>query len=77
MTHIERDLSHAERAVLGHLLDGGTNIQIGRIMGLSDKTIKNHLAHIMTKTGCTSRLELTVRVYKERERDLKRRLRAA
>ena len=77
MTQIESLLSAAELDVLEELLDGLTNRQIGKRLKLSDKTVKNHISHILTKTGCSSRLELTVRVYKERERELKRRLRAA
>jgi DNA-binding NarL/FixJ family response regulator len=77
MTNIEALLSDAEREVLARLLDGMRNIRIARDLGLSDKTVKNHISHILTKTRCASRLELTVRVYKQRERDLRRRLRAA
>jgi len=77
MTSTEALLSDAERDVLDLLLDGMRNVRIARKLGLSDKTVKNHISHILTKTGCASRLELTVRVYKERERELRRRLRAA
>ncbi|MHB8702889.1 MAG: response regulator transcription factor [Candidatus Tyrphobacter sp.] len=77
MTRIESLLSDAERDVLALLLDGLTNVQIAREIERSDKTVKNHISHILTKTGCATRLELTVRVYKAREKELKRRLRAA
>jgi DNA-binding NarL/FixJ family response regulator len=77
MTDTEALLSEAEREVLGFLLDGMTNIQIAKEIGRSDKTVKNHISHILTKTDCATRLELTVRVYKEREKELKRKLRAA
>jgi len=77
MTDTEALLSDAEREVLSLLLDGMTNAQIASEIGRSDKTVKNHISHILTKTKCSSRLELTVRVYKEREKELRRRLRAA
>jgi DNA-binding NarL/FixJ family response regulator len=77
MTNIETLLSDAERNVLDLLLDGMRNVRIARELGLSDKTVKNHISHILCKTQCGSRLELTVRVYKEREGELRRRLRAA
>ncbi len=77
MANIEGVLSQAQREVLAELIDGRTNVQIAKRLRISDKTVKNHISHILTKTGCSTRLELTVKVYKERERELKRRLRAA
>jgi DNA-binding NarL/FixJ family response regulator len=66
MTSYELELSKAERAVLNGVLEGYGNIEIAGDLGLSDKTVKNHLAHIFAKTGTNSRLDLTVKVYKER-----------
>jgi len=77
MANIEDMLSPAQHEVLAELIDGRTNVQIAKRLRLSDKTVKNHISHILTKTGCSTRLEVTVKVYKERERELKRRLRAA
>lgn len=77
MTKIEASLSPAERDVLQKLLDGLRNQEIATRLQLSDKTVKNHISHILRKTGTSSRLELTIKVYKQRERDLRRRLTAA
>ena len=77
MTSIEASLSPAERSVLQKLLDGLHNQDIAARLRLSDKTVKNHISHILRKTGTTSRLELTIKVYKQRERALRRRLTAA
>jgi DNA-binding NarL/FixJ family response regulator len=77
MTDTEALLSEAERDVLALLLDGMTNAQIAREIGRSDKTVKNHISHILIKTRCATRRELTVQVYKEREKELRRKLRAA
>jgi DNA-binding NarL/FixJ family response regulator len=77
MTKIEASLSPAERGVLQKLLDGLRNQDIAARLRLSDKTVKNHISHILRKTGTSSRLELTIKVYKQRERDLRRRLTAA
>jgi len=71
-TPTEARLSPGERRVLHELLEGQTNIAIGRRLGLSDKTVKNHLAHILRKAHCESRLELAIKVFKERERMLRR-----
>ncbi|MGB6986801.1 MAG: LuxR C-terminal-related transcriptional regulator [Candidatus Aquilonibacter sp.] len=73
MTNIELSLSPAERGVLQKLLDGLRNQEIANKLRLSDKTVKNHISHILRKTGTSSRLELTIKVYKQRERALKRR----
>jgi len=77
MNTVEDALSSAEREVLEHLLDGLTNVQIVELLDRSDKTVKNHISHILERTGCVSRLELTVTVSKERLRILKRKLRVA
>ncbi len=73
MTNIEATLSPAERGVLQKLLDGLRNQEIANRLRLSDKTVKNHISHILRKTGTSSRLELTIKVYKQRERALRRR----
>lgn len=72
MTDIEARLSPAERDVLRKLLDGLRNQEIATKLRLSDKTVKNHISHILRKTGTSSRLELTIKVYKQRERMLRR-----
>ena len=73
MTKIEATLSPAERDVLRKLLDGLRNQEIASRLRLSDKTVKNHISHILRKTGTSSRLELTIKVYKQRERALRKR----
>jgi DNA-binding NarL/FixJ family response regulator len=75
-TNIEAQLSVAERRVLDGLLDGRTNKAIAKRLELSDKTVKNHISHILVKTRTTSRLELVIRVFKGRERLLRRKLAA-
>jgi two-component system, NarL family, response regulator DegU len=72
MTSIEEKLTEAERRVLNRLLDGYSNVAIGKYLRLSDKTVKNHLARIMHKTNSRTRLELTVKVYKARIRQIRR-----
>jgi DNA-binding CsgD family transcriptional regulator len=77
MTTPESYLTPAEREVLNELLEGHTNAQIAKRLRISAKTVKNHVSHILAKTGFSSRLKLTVAVYKERTKGLRRRLRAA
>jgi DNA-binding NarL/FixJ family response regulator len=72
VTRIEQVLTDAERKILRYLLDGHENREIARRLKLSDKTVKNHIAHMLKKTKATSRLELAVRVYKARLNQLRR-----
>jgi DNA-binding NarL/FixJ family response regulator len=74
---LEESLSPAERQILKLLLTGKDNKGIAAALRVSDKTVKNHISHILAKTGSESRLELTVKVFRARERQLKRRLRPA
>jgi DNA-binding CsgD family transcriptional regulator len=76
MARAESQLSKAELRVLARLLEGERNREIARRLRLSEKTVKNHIAHILRKTRTKSRLELTIRIFKGRERELRRRLRA-
>jgi DNA-binding NarL/FixJ family response regulator len=72
VTRIERKLTAAQRRILDYLLDGHENREIARRLRLSDCTVKNHVAHILKRTGASSRLELVVRVYKARLNQLRR-----
>jgi DNA-binding NarL/FixJ family response regulator len=49
--------SHREREVLQHAARGLTNKQIGATLGISDRTVQNHLASIFEKMGAASRTE--------------------
>jgi len=49
------DLSPRETAVLSELVRGARNGQIARTLGISERTVKAHLAHIYQKLGVESR----------------------
>lgn len=51
-------VSKRERAVLAHLLDGLSNREISRELGISEKTVKNHLWKLYRKLGVRSRTQL-------------------
>lgn len=51
------DLTEREREVLGQLAEGAGNIQIARRLGLSPKTVANHLSNILTKLQAQDRSE--------------------
>lgn len=48
-------LSAREVEVLRHVAQGRKNLQIARILGISEKTVRNHLTNIFTKLGVTNR----------------------
>ncbi len=48
-------LSSQERKVVALVAEGKTNKEIGREMGLSDKTVKNYLSNAMEKLNLTRR----------------------
>jgi DNA-binding NarL/FixJ family response regulator len=48
-------LTGREEQVVGLLADGLTNRAIARRLQLSERTVENHVSHVLTKTGHTSR----------------------
>ncbi len=53
-------LTEREEDVVELLCLGMSNISIAHRLGLSEKTVKNHLNHIFTKLGVSSRTEAVV-----------------
>jgi two-component system, NarL family, response regulator DevR len=52
-----RDLSEREVQVLAQVAEGKTNAEIGAILMLSEKTVRNHVSTILDKLVCTNRSE--------------------
>jgi DNA-binding NarL/FixJ family response regulator len=50
-------LTVREREVLGLLALGRTNKEIGRTLGIAEKTVRIHVTHLLAKLGCTTRTE--------------------
>lgn len=50
-------LTRQETRILDALAEGATNKAIGNLMGLSESTVKFHLANLYRKLGCGSRRE--------------------
>ena len=53
-------LSERELQVVRLVADGLSNKQISRRMELSDKTVKNHVSHILAKLQLTARTQVAV-----------------
>lgn len=53
-----RELSEREMDVLLGLARGRTNAEIGRLLNLSEKTVRNYVSSILEKLGLNNRIEL-------------------
>ncbi len=53
-------LSRRERETLVLLADGLSNAEIGERLGISEKTVRNHLSHLFDKLGVWSRAQAIV-----------------
>ena len=53
-------LSPREREILARISAGDTNIDIGRRLFISEKTVRNHVARIFGKLGVRSRAQAIV-----------------
>ena len=59
-------LTEQERKVLEHVAEGKTNREIGGIMFLSEKTVKNYVSRILDKLGLARRAEAAAYVAKRK-----------
>jgi DNA-binding CsgD family transcriptional regulator len=53
-------LSRRERETLALLSDGLSNVEIAERLGISEKTVRNHLSHLFDKLGVWSRAQAIV-----------------
>jgi pimeloyl-ACP methyl ester carboxylesterase/DNA-binding CsgD family transcriptional regulator len=53
-------LSRREREILALVADGLSNAQIAERVGISEKTVRNHLSHLFDKLGVWSRAQAIV-----------------
>lgn len=55
-----KPLTRRESEILSLIVDGCSNAQIGRRLGISSQTVKNQLSVIFAKLGVRNRLQLAV-----------------
>lgn len=53
-------LTGQERRVLGLIVDGLTNRQIGESLGITEQTVKNHVSRVLVKLGFERRTQVAV-----------------
>ena len=56
-------LSPREREVLVAVGTGASNAEIAAALFLSEATVKAHVSHLFTKTGCTNRVQLALHAH--------------
>ncbi len=61
-------LTDQERKVLEQLAEGRTNREIGEVLFLSEKTVKNYVSRILDKLGLSRRAEAAAYMAKRRPR---------
>jgi DNA-binding NarL/FixJ family response regulator len=64
-----RDLSDRELDVLAELTRGKTNAEIGEILNLSEKTVRNYVSTILEKLHLNNRIELATYAVEHRLSD--------
>lgn len=58
-------LSPREQEVVRLLAQGKSNREIGKVLFISEKTVKNHVSNILHKLGLSSRRELAILAFRE------------
>ena len=53
-----RDISERELEVLAQVARGKTNADIGKLLHLSEKTVRNYVSSVLEKLGMNNRIEL-------------------
>jgi DNA-binding NarL/FixJ family response regulator len=57
------DLTERQREILGLLARGYDNRKIARMLFLSEKTVRNHVSHVLARLRVTSRAEAAARAH--------------
>jgi len=55
-----RSLTEREREILGKLVSGMTNVEIGQSLFISEKTVRNQLTRIFEKLGASNRAQAII-----------------
>lgn len=60
-----KDLTPREQEVLVLIAEGGTNREIGRRLGVAERTARTHVSNILTKLGLSSRTQAAMWAVRE------------
>lgn len=59
MAHLRASTTKREFEIIQYVVQGMTNKEIGKLLGISDKTVKAHLSHIFLKLNLHRRLRIS------------------
>ena len=57
------EFTYRQKEVIESLADGRTNQEIAEHLGITEKTVKNHIAAIMQKIDATNRVQIAKYYY--------------
>ena len=60
-------LTDREKCVFVHLVQGLDTREIGYELGISEKTVRNHISNVMQKLGVSSRVGAVIELLKLKE----------
>ncbi|MER6993159.1 helix-turn-helix transcriptional regulator [Saccharopolyspora hirsuta] len=60
------ELTNREHEVLGYLVRGGSNREIAKSLGISERTVKNHMRNIFRKLDVADRTSAAVKALESR-----------
>ena len=63
-------LTNREREVYELLIRNHSTREIARLLGISDKTVRNHISNVMLKRGVKGRAQAVVELLRLEELDL-------
>lgn len=62
----EHGLTQRELEIVGYIAQGKSNKDIGAILYISEKTVKNHVSNILKKLGFEDRTQVAIYAYQKR-----------
>lgn len=63
-------LTKREHEIFQGLLDNRSTSEIADMLGISEKTVRNHISNVIQKLGTTSRLQAVIELIKLNEIEL-------
>lgn len=59
-----------ERCIYEYLIDGYTTKEISKILGISEKTVRNHISNVIQKLGVSDKTGAIIELLKLKELSL-------
>jgi DNA-binding NarL/FixJ family response regulator len=56
------DFTDREEEVVQKVIEGASNKEVAKILGITERTVKAHMSSILRKTGTTDRISLIIKL---------------